>query len=104
LPIPLNTNSRTKPTTNSGSDSSWLAVQTTPAPRAMATKFQQVMSAPPKRSASEPPIGRMSEPSSGPSQVRDAAASGVAKDSVNWLVSTWPKANPKPMNEPNVPM
>ena len=51
-----------------------------------------------------PPTGRISEPSSGPSQVSDAAASGVAKESVNWFCSTWPKANPKPMNEPNVPM
>ena len=51
-----------------------------------------------------PPTGRISEPSSGPSQVSDAAASGVAKDSVNWFCSTWPKAKPKPMNEPKVPM
>ena len=70
----------------------------------MATKFQQVIRAPPNRSASEPPTGRISEPSSGPSQVSDAAASGVANESVNWFCSTWPKANPKPMNEPNVPM
>ena len=102
--MPLRTNSSTKPTTNSGSDSSWLAVHTTVAPSAMATKFQQVMRAPPNRSAREPPSGRISDPSSGPSQVRDAAASGVANDSVNWFCSTCPNANPKPMNEPNVPM
>jgi hypothetical protein len=104
LPIPLSTNKVTKPTTNSGNDSSRLATRTTVAPAAMATKFQQVMRAPPNRSAREPPRGRMREPSSGPSQVSDAAASGVAKEAVNWLSSTWPKANPKPMNEPNVPM
>src|ERR687890_787503 len=102
--MPLSTKSSTKPTTNSGSDSSWLAVQTTEAPAAIATNVQQVIRAPPNRSASEPPIGRISEPSSGPSQVSDAAASGVANEPVNWLSRTWPKANPKPMNEPNVPM
>jgi hypothetical protein len=102
--MPLSTNSDTKPTTNSASDPTWLALHTIAAPTAMAAKFQKVMRAPPKRSASEPPSGRISEPSSGPSQVSDAAARGVAKSDVNWFCSTWPKANPKPMNEPKVPM
>ena len=34
----------------------------------------------------------------------EAALTGVSKWSANCTCSTWPKANPKPMNEPNVPM
>src|SRR3954467_15654012 len=55
--MPLRTNSRTKPTTNSGRDSRRLAVQTTAAPTAIAAKFQQGMGAPPNRSRSGPPPG-----------------------------------------------
>jgi hypothetical protein len=102
--MPLSTNSSTKPSRKSGKDPSRLAARTTAAPPAIAMKFQNVIRAPPNRSASEPPSGRISDPSSGPSQVSPAAASGVAKSWVNWFCRTWPKANPKPMNDPNVPM
>jgi hypothetical protein len=37
---------------------------------AMARKFQKVVRAPPSRSASQPPAGRVSEPTSGPRNVR----------------------------------
>jgi hypothetical protein len=70
FPIPLNTNSATNPTTNNGSDRCVEATRTTTAAAATATKFQNVTRAPPRRSASTPPTGRMSEPSSGPRKVR----------------------------------
>ena len=102
--MPLSTNSSTKPTTNSGSDSSWLAVEHD----GRADRHGDEVPAGDPRAAEavgqRPPTGRISEPSSGPSKVSDAAASGVANESANWFCSTWPKANPKPMNEPNVPM
>ena len=51
--------------------------------------------------ASFPPKGRISEPSSGPMNVIDAACSGVRP---NWFCSTRPNAKLYPMNEPKVPM
>ena len=45
----------------------------------MGTKLQNVTRAPPKRSASRPPTGRISEPSSGPRKRQVAALAGVAK-------------------------
>jgi hypothetical protein len=104
LPTPLKTNRATKPVTNSASECWREATSTTPAAPAIATKFQNVTRAPPSRSASAPPAGRISEPSSGPRNVRYAASTGVRNDDANWICSTWPKAKPKPMNEPNVPM
>ena len=89
---------------NSGSDSTIEATSTRPAPAAIAAKFTIVTRAPPKRSARRPPTGRISEPISGPRNVSDAALIGVSNVSANWTWSTWPKANLKPMNEPNVPM
>ena len=74
------------------------------APTAMATKLQNVTTDPLNRSASAPPNGRISEPSSGPRKVRAAALTGVGNCSGNCTSSTWPKAKPKPMNEPKVPM
>ncbi len=73
-------------------------------PAPIATKVTRVTQGPPQRSASLPPTGRSREPSSGPRKVSAAALTGVSKRSWNCTWSTWPKANPKPMNEPKVPM
>lgn len=70
LPIPLSTNSTVKPATNSGRLSRPEATSTNPAPSAIAAKVAAVTRAPPHRSASAPPTGRTSEPSSGPRKVR----------------------------------
>ena len=81
---------------------------------AIATKFQNVVLAPPHRSAIIPPTGRISEPISGPRNVRHATRTGsttclpltsaeLQKCEGNCVESTWPKANPKPMNDPKVP-
>jgi len=75
----------------------------------MPRKFQKVVTAPPILSASQPPTGRMREPTSGPRNVRYATLTGSILPSLkkcvpNWFCRTWPNANPKPMNEPNVPM
>ena len=43
----------------------------------MATKLKNVTTEPPNRSASAPPTGRISEPSSGPRKVSAAALTGV---------------------------
>ncbi len=84
---------------------------------AIAKKFQKVTGAPPILSARRPPIGRLIDPISGPRKVRYAAFTGsgtevavpltiaiLSKVSGNWTSSTCPNANPKPMNDPNVPM
>jgi hypothetical protein len=70
LPTPLSTNRATKPTKNSGSDFCADASNTTPAHKAIARKFQNVVRDPPTRSASQPPSGRISDPTSGPRKVR----------------------------------
>jgi hypothetical protein len=101
LPRPESTNSSTKPTVNRASESIADAAITTAVARAIAPKFHSVTLAPPMLSASRPPIGRISEPSSGPMKVTAAACSGVRP---NWVCRTRPKAKLYPMNEPNVPM
>jgi len=70
LPMPEKTNSAMNPTKKSPSDFSLDATSTTEAAPAMATKFRNVVFAPPKLSAIQPPTGRMSEPISGPRKVR----------------------------------
>ena len=55
----------------------------------MPMKLTNVTFAPPNLSASFPPTGRISEPSSGPMNVIDAACSGVRP---NWFCSTRPNA------------
>ena len=52
-------------------------------------KLRNVTRAPPNRSASFPPTGLISEPSSGPMNVIDAACNGVRP---NWFCSTSPNA------------
>ncbi len=74
---------------------------TTAVPTASPVKAVIVIRAAPNRSASAPPPGRASEPSSGPMNVRPAACSGVRPKS---FCRTRPKAKLYPMNEPNVPM
>ncbi len=56
---------------------------------AIATKFHSVTTAPPTRSESQPPTGRISEPINGPMNVTAAACSGVRP---NVVCSTRPKA------------
>src|SRR2546421_9271899 len=104
LPTPENTNNEMNPTRNSDSDFCCEASRTTPALAAISTKFQNVTTEPPIRSASQPPTGRISEPSSGPRKVRYAASMAVLNSGLNCTWSTCPKAKPKPMNEPKVPM
>ena len=70
----------------------------------MATKLTKDTLAPPSRSASWPPTGRISDPISGPRNVRYAAFTGVEKVSANCTCSTWPNAKLNPMNDPKVPM
>ena len=97
-------NSSTNPVMKTGSELSWEAIKTTTAPSAMARKFQKVTTEPLNRSASAPPTGRMSDPSSGPRKVSAAALTGTGNWSGNCTSSTCPNAKPKPMNEPKVPM
>ena len=104
LPMPLKMNSITKPVMNTGSEPRMEADKTTSAPTAIATKLTKVTREPPNLSASAPPTGRISEPSSGPIQVSAAAATGVPNCSGYCTCSTCPKAKLKPMKEPNVPM
>ena len=70
LPRPLKKNRLMKPTRNNGSDRCRDATNTVDALAAIATKVRSVIRAPPKRSASLPPTGRISEPTSGPMNVR----------------------------------
>ncbi len=88
MPIPLNTNSAMNPTRYSASDRCCDASSTMDAPAIIATKFQNVTVAPPSRSASAPPTGRISDPSSGPRNVRYAALTGVSNWSANCTCST----------------
>lgn len=89
LPRPLSRKSAVKPTRKTGSDSVTEAKITTTVAAAIPPKFHSVMRAPPCRSASLPPTGRISEPSSGPAKVSEAASRGVRP---NWVWSTRPKA------------
>ncbi len=89
LPSPLRTNRATNPTRKTGSEDLCEANTTTPVAAAIATKVPRVIRAPPNRSASAPPTGRISEPSSGPTKVSEAAWSGVRP---NWVCRTSPKA------------
>ncbi|CAM3861314.1 hypothetical protein NORO109296_11195 [Nocardiopsis rhodophaea] len=99
--MPVSTKSTPKAVMNTGRESEATDAMTTPVPATIAMKFHSVTRAPPKRSAMDPPTGRISEPSAGPMKVTMAASRGVRS---NWLCSSRPKANPKPMNEPNVAM
>ena len=87
--MPVSTNSSTNPAVNRASESIADAEMTTDVAATMARKFQNVTRAPPSRSASCPPSGRISEPSRGPMNVTAAASSGVRP---NWLCSTRPNA------------
>ena len=75
---------------------------------AIPTNVTTVTRAPPNRSDSRPPAMRVSDPSSGPRNVIwaawRAASAGDCPLPVNVMVSIWPKAKLKPMNEPKVPM
>ena len=79
-----------------------------PAAKIIATNVYSVILPPPIRSASLPPNGREMEPSSGPRKEICAACSeacaAVSPPARKLICSTWPNANEKPMNEPNVPM
>ncbi len=79
-----------------------------PAAKIIATNVYMVTLPPPIRSDSLPPNGREIEPSSGPMKAICAACSdacaAVSPPARKLICSTCPKANEKPMNEPNVPM
>src|SRR6266705_5994846 len=113
--MPVKTNSAMNPMKNSTNDFCNDAASTQDVHTVMAMKFQNVVLAPPILSASQPPTGRISDPTSGPRKVRYATFTGsttclpftkpeAQKCDGNWFCSTWPKAKPNPMKEPNVPM
>jgi hypothetical protein len=64
------------------------------------------MAAPPARSASLPPKGRASDPTSAPRNASDTAALPTWKveKAGNWSTISFGKTPAKPMNEPKVPM
>src|SRR4051812_12546987 len=68
-------------------------------PSPITTNEQTVIHAPPTRSASLPPNGRATDPTSAP---RNAKCAGVTSGNVVLISSG--NAAPKPMNDPNVPM
>ena len=68
--MPLKTNSMMKPTRYSGSDCCCDAISTIDGAERHGDEVDERHPAPPNRSASAPPTGRISEPSSGPRNVR----------------------------------
>ena len=89
LPRPEKMNSEMNPATNSGSELRFDARIVTLVPAASARNVHRVTFAPPIRSDSHPPTGLISDPTSGPRKVIEAACSGVRP---NWLCNTRPKA------------
>ena len=106
LPAPLAMNSTRKKPRKSQKLPSGRVRMTASAPRAMTTKEAMVTALPPNRSASLPPKGRASEPTSAPRNASDsvAPATGKALNAGNWSAMSLGNTPENPMKEPKVPM
>ncbi len=102
LPIPAARNSTkntsTKPTTLPPPSAPGRNAAATSGATAMTAKLQNVMGAPPRRSDSQPPMGRTSAASSGPMK-----ANLKASTPGNSVLTSIGKPAARPMNEPKVP-
>src|SRR3972149_1559390 len=103
LPMPVVTNSNTKLAKNQSGEllsvpvgrNAKIAIAAT----SMTAKFQKVTLPPPRRSDNQPPSGRTSAPSSGPTKAQCLASEGG-----EYVDTSCGNAAANPMNEPKVPV
>src|ERR1700712_825913 len=104
--MPLAAKSTRKQPRNTGKLASGRVQTTLGGPTPIGTKAAMVTGVPPNRSASRPPNGRESEPTSAPRKARDRVAPPTANVEKPGKVSatSFGKTALKPMKEPKVPM